>query len=410
MIRVLRHELLRGAAGPFALVVLSVLTVLLFLQPWWAGNWNSVTQAIRFSVLYAGPVMAMAGAWTSGREHRRGTAELLTTTPRPGWQPYLVSWVALTLGALFGVVATLGVAAVFVLPIATGTSGLWVLALLVCGPIFGMHVACGMALGRLVRWRLIVLLTPVMVFALETASSNWRHAWALGLVLRPGQIADSSVSAGFSSALQALWLSVVVVVLLVVGGARRRWLALPPAALAVGLSMLITSIPDEQHVVDDPVAVQQVCTERGPKVCVPRYQEHVLAELSGLAQPMLTKLDGVPGALPELRFGQDHGNGELPVQLHDTTFTGKLQNPQLERESLAESLVGSPYGDYHHSCLATGAEDPFNPSADIAESWLLDNTGTQHLPGGTPDREWMTTYYEALAKCDANAMSGLLNP
>ncbi|MGW1680479.1 hypothetical protein [Saccharopolyspora sp. NPDC002376] len=134
MIRALHRELRKAA--PFALVVAAGFVVLVFLQPWWAGNWNALTMAVRFSVLYVGPLMAAAGAWVAGRENRCGTAEILVTTPRPGWQPFIASWLALTLSSLLGMAIAVAVAAFFVIPLATPTSGRWFAVLLACGPAF----------------------------------------------------------------------------------------------------------------------------------------------------------------------------------------------------------------------------------------------------------------------------------
>ncbi|MEV6229427.1 hypothetical protein AB0L88_16315 [Saccharopolyspora shandongensis] len=322
MNRAFRNEFYCGTAGPLAMTMLISLVAALFLQPLWAGSWNDLALVVRTDLLFTWPLVATAGAWAAGREIRRGTEELLATVPRPSWQPFLVSWAALTLSAVLGIATAWGIAAIFVLPIATGDSGGWIAALLVCAPAHGSGAAFGMALGRLVRWRLVVLLAPVLaVLAYTTAS--WA-SWTVGYdSLLAAQVSSGSMYTVPSSALQAMWFAAIAATFLVLAVSRRRWLVLVPVALVATLTLLIASVPPNRHVVADPVAMQEVCTTRGPTICVARYQEHVLDQLAELAQPMLEKLHDIPGAPEELRF-RSAADPELPSYHYVTTATGRL--------------------------------------------------------------------------------------
>lgn len=394
MIRALSRELRKAA--PFALVVAAGFIVLVFLQPWWAGNWNALTTALRFSVLYVGPLMAAAGAWAANRENRRGTAELLAATPRPRWQPFVASWLALTLISVLGMAIAVAGAAFFIIPIATPTNGWWFLTLLVNGPIFGAMVAFGMMLGRFVRWPLIVVATPLLTFTLIVFTKLPAWTSALSLTLGPTGIQESRNFSGASSALQALLYSAVAGALLITSAAQRRWLALLPAALAIAVQVHSSAMPNDQHVALDPAAVVPVCTTSGPRVCVPAYQEPALAEIAALTQPMLRKLDGIPGAPTELRTGSGSpADGELRVYRHTTDLTGQLALPEHERGLMASYLIlPAPI-----SCPG----QVFHEGYQIAVSWLTDDRAD-----GAPGREWIASYYAANRTCDAATMQELV--
>ncbi|RKT84271.1 ABC-type transport system involved in multi-copper enzyme maturation, permease component [Saccharopolyspora antimicrobica] len=401
MIRALRREF--RAAVLLSLVVFAVLTTLLFVQPWGALNWNAVAQSMRFGMLYAGPLMATAGAWTAGRELRRGTGDLLATAPRPAWQPYVAAWAALTAAALIGLVLACAVAAIFVHPI-TASGELWIPELFLCVPAYGALVAFGMALGRLVRWRLIVALTPVLTFLGILLAS--RRGWSapVSLTMNAGPASDYATFTGLSSALQAGWYAAIAVALLAIGAARRRWLALPPMALAIAMSVQLASMSYDEHMRDDPAAAQQVCTTTGPTVCVPRYQEHVLQELAGLVQPMLARLDGIASAPTAVHFSRETDPGL------DVTLTGRLLDPQGERVSLAYLLLSlEPDGRHYADCTPT-VRGEYVAAADAAQHWLLGDIprARQLLGGRAPDREWIAAYFAAKANCDGEAMRLLL--
>ncbi|MEV0082381.1 hypothetical protein [Saccharopolyspora sp. NPDC050642] len=403
--RAFGNEFYRGTAGPLTMTMLISLVAALFLQPWWAGSWNALAGVVRTDLIFTWPLVATAGAWAAGRENRRGTAELLATVPRPSWQPFLVAWTTLTLGAVLGIATAWGIAALFVLPIATASSGDWIAALLVCAPAHGAAAAFGMALGRLVRWRLVVLLTPALAYLAYLAAS--RTSWVLGndslfAILSPTGFYGARMYATSSSALQAVWFAAIAATFLVLAMSRRGWLALVPAAVTAALTLLIASISVDRHVVTDPVAMQEVCTTRGPTICVGRYNSHVLAELAELGQPMLEKLRGIPGAPEELRFSSSE-YPDLPAYQYDTTATGRFADPVQERERLAAMLTGT---------VPTCDGEPFQQALQAAQSWLLDDAeGATRLLGNgrAPDREWMTAYFAARVDCDTDATSALLN-
>ncbi|MEV0053452.1 hypothetical protein AB0H34_23485 [Saccharopolyspora shandongensis] len=405
MNNVFRNEFYRGTAGPLATAMLVSLVAVLFLQPWWAGSWNDLAVVLRTDLIFTWPLVATAGAWAAGRENRRGTEELLATVPRPSWQPFLVSWAALTLGAVLGIATAWGIAALFVLPIATGSSGDWIAVLLVCIPAHGSGAAFGMALGRLVRWRLIVLLTPALALLAYLAVSwaNFVFGYdSLFTILAYAQVPDGAMHSLSSSALQAMWFAAIAATFLALAVSRPRWLVLVPMALVAALTLLFASTPLKQHIVADPVAMREVCTTRGPKICVARHEEHVLDQLAEFGQPMLEKLGGIPGAPEEVRFrSATHPDG--PSYLHNTTVTGRLADPVRERDWLAGMLVGT---------VPTCDGESFYRAFRVARAWLVDDEeGATRLLGNgrVPDREWMTAYYAARVDCDIDAALALLN-
>lgn len=125
--RALRIGLLRGAAPAAAGGVLlgGLLSLYSLAGGWagWPGRWMPFAASVRMSLFVVGALTVACAAWQGGRERRRRIEEQLATAARPGWQPVLVSWAAVTLGALVAllVVVIAGVAAVA--PVATYSGG-----------------------------------------------------------------------------------------------------------------------------------------------------------------------------------------------------------------------------------------------------------------------------------------------
>ncbi|GAA2819258.1 hypothetical protein [Saccharopolyspora taberi] len=383
--RAMGRELLRGSGWPLAVVVLAGVAAVLLGDPLWAGNWGELAVGVRTSLMFVVPVAAMTGTWVSGRALRRGTAELLAISPRPRWQPLVASWAGLTAGASLGLLAAWAAAGALVVPIATHGSAAWVGMLLGCVPILAAATAFGLAFGHVVTWRLAAPLCGI-VAGLAVVAFQW-GAHDAYLVLSPLLLTARSVGTVYPdeiNALQALWFAALTAALLGMVSFRRKLLALVPTALAVAAAgALVLNAP---HWEPDPVAQEQVCVTNGGTVCGPRVQEHVYPEVAALAQPMLDKLRGIPGAPTQVTYGGSEG-----MSLHETTPTGALADPEFERTALANDLVSGNY-----TC-----QDPaFMTGRPIASGLLL---GDQQ-----PDRNWLTSYYAALNTCDAEGMRALL--
>jgi hypothetical protein len=299
--RALRIELLRGAAPAAAGGVLlgGLLSLYSLAGGWagWPGRWMPFAASVRMSLFVVGALTVACAAWQGGRERRRRIEEQLATAARPGWQPVLVSWAAVTLGALVAllVVVIAGVAAVA--PVATYSGGgwWWVLAVAFAG--LAALSALGFALGRSVPLRLTAPVAGIgtyllMVGAIDTVELGGVR-W-LAPVLSQYDAPGFQLSGAFSVR-QAVWFGALAVTVLVLVGARRRWLAVVPAgAASVAALLLITDPVDAWQ--PDPRALELVCTDRTPEVCLTRFNAFLLDDAGSAVEPVLARWDGVPGA------------------------------------------------------------------------------------------------------------------
>ncbi|MEU7172005.1 MULTISPECIES: hypothetical protein [Micromonospora] len=80
----------------------------------WAGRWAGLANYLRVSMLILCALMIAAGAWQSGRERRRDIDELIASTPRPGWQPLVMAWLAVTVAGVAGLLVAFAGAAVLI--------------------------------------------------------------------------------------------------------------------------------------------------------------------------------------------------------------------------------------------------------------------------------------------------------
>ncbi|QUG99514.1 hypothetical protein HUO13_00690 [Saccharopolyspora erythraea] len=394
--RIIRAELVRGPGGPLALVVLAATAGVLLVNPDWAGNWNGLAMGVRESLLLSCPLVAMAGTWAAGRQRRRQTADLLATAPRPRWQPFAASWLALTAGASLGLLGGWLTGGALVLPIATYAGIGWIWTLLVCAPALGASAAFGMAVGHFASWRLMAPITGIaaglaMLWSQSMASGGFK--W---LAPVPGKSFLGDVGyAASTNALHTAWFSGLALTFLAVASLRRRILALVPAALAVAAATSLMALP--VHWTTEAVAEEKVCVTNGATVCGPRHQEHLYPELAGLARPMLDKIRGVPGSPTQITYGGAEG-----TTLHEPTPTGALADPADERRALAQWLASDNY-----RCPGR----PFSEGSAAAARWLLEGIpGTEGLIASVPvrDRDWVVRYYAALETCDAAAMHELV--
>lgn len=280
-LRVLRTELLRGTAPVAAVAVAVAAGVLLFIEPSsWAGRWGPLAEQMRFMILLLGPLATAAGAWQAGREGRRRTRGLVSTTPRPRSERMVLVWAAVTLGTFVGYLAAWLAGAVAVAPVVSysGRGWWWTLA----GGLAGLAAmsALGVMVGRLIPHRLTApLVGGAVSVAMISARESWHGRGGATWLLPFSESSTNGTSyleAGFQL-FQVLWFAAVTATLLILTSTRRAWLAVAPAAVAVAVALPIATGPGEGRWQDDPAAQELVCAEgQDSNICLPRVNAFLL--------------------------------------------------------------------------------------------------------------------------------------
>jgi hypothetical protein len=401
MSRVLGIELRRSAALGSALALLVFGVLLLFFAEGiaFSDGWLqlAMTQRLYLAVLW--PLALAAGAWQARREHRSNVEELIASTPRP---------------RVHRTVPTLGAMAVAVVGgyLAMGLAGgLWIIGTAEYFPVSVLLVTAvgclaliaavwlGLAVGRLVPSPMTAPALAVAGLALLlfipflTRPRGW-----LALVFSPiyemnmpGAYADVP---GRASAAQALWLgavAVAAVILFASDGWRIRVAALLP--VVVGAALAVAVMPHRNsnvHHAVDPVAMEMVCTDDAPRVCVTRVHSALLAEVTPVAREGLAILAKLPGA---------------PTEVHEDTTTYPDTYPQWRPDValLRVELGGNGHlADKGNAVVAVVSGAFASPpkcekSADLAVRlaaayWLMDR---EPRPDGS-DYDWATAEATAL--------------
>ncbi|MEV6811833.1 hypothetical protein [Micromonospora sp. NPDC051296] len=419
MRRVLWVELRRGTAPFAALAMFGAGVWMLAVHPDdWGGRWAGLANYLRVSMLILCALMIAAGAWQAGRERRRDIDELISSTPRPGWQPLVVAWLAVALAGTAGVLVAFSGAAVLVARVATYAGGGWWRTLVVGVIALGAATALGVLVGRLVPLRVaapIAGLSAYLALAIGTYWDTKAGAW-----LSPVYSGwpPYSVVPGRVTALQAAWL-LALTALLLAAAARRRLAAMLAGGLAVAVVIPIITGPTAHRLPADPGAVELVCTSTGPQVCLSRINAFLLDDVARVVQPILARLDGIPGA-PQRAVDEAAGRTGHPADDtvglaldYQSTALGGLAEPEYLR------------ANFHHvtfpGCLASSVIRTVGPQVyhtmALAIAWLLDEPPRVDVPidwlRALPlerQRAWFAAYLQAAARCDLPALIQLGQP
>ena len=344
--RALRIELLRSAAPAASIGVLAGggLTLYSMAGDWagWVGRWMPFAASVRMSLFVIGAITVACAAWQGGREHRRRIGDQLASTARPQWQPVLVGWAGVTLGATAALALLVAIGAALVAPVATYAGGGWWWVLAVSIPGLAALSALGFAAGRLVPFRLTAPVVGIgtyllMVGAIDTSTLGgvrWL-APVLSQYDAPGYMLSGTLSA-----LQTLWFAGLTATALVVVAARRRWLAFVPAAVAVaaGSALMVEPVETWQP---DPAAAERVCADDAPNVCVSRLNSFTLDEVAAAVQPVMERWENIPGPPPRTEdnvmqmvghairgYVERPDDAVLEVDFHSgMTLTGRIAEP-----------------------------------------------------------------------------------
>lgn len=423
-----RTELLRSAAPVAAagVLVAGALSMYSLAGGWagWPGRWMPFAASVRMSLFVVGAIAVGCAAWQGGRERRRRIGDQLNSTARPAWQPVVLGWAAVTIGAVLALLVLVGAGAALVAPVASYAGGGWWWVLAVSLPGLAALSALGFALGRLVPSRLTAPVAGIgayllMVGAIDTTELGGVR-WLAPVMSQYdglGYRLDGSVSAQ-----QALWFAGLAATARVLVAARRRSLVAVPAGVAAAAAVMLVTEPVESWQ-RDPQASEQVCTDDAPEVCLTRVNAFVLDDMAQAARDLLARWDGVPGRPTRavevgslVRTGAELEPFEpdgavMLVQLHSgLTMTGSLAEPD-EYQGWLEWWPETGCDDdafirHHHvfqvaAAWGTGAHRPWLEPEQLTALEALE---------GIPiadQRDWMGAVVEAARACDEAVLAEL---
>ncbi|MEV0729536.1 hypothetical protein [Polymorphospora sp. NPDC050346] len=415
MRRQLRVELLRGTAPAAALVMFGA-SVWMFAvhQDDWAGRWAGLASWVRQSMLILVALMVAAGAWQAGRERRRQIGDLLASTARPAWQPMLVGWLAVSLAGTAGLLAALAGAAVLVGRLATYVGGDWWWTLAVGVLALWTASALGVLVGRLVPLRVaapIAGLAAYVGLGIATYLPVGAGAW-----LTPGLPyggVERLVPDG-THLRQTAWFVALTALLLAVA-ARRIWVALVCGALAAASVVPIVTGPLPRHFRTDLAAVEPVCTVEGPQVCVARINAYLLDDVAAVVQPVLRRVDGIPGAPWRAADAVTAPPGHSTVDDDGTIWVGlDGQSKAFGGLERLDWLRASTDGFLSFYCGDGPHDQGVYDATMLARSWLhqeppygdvpIDRLLARPMP---QQRAWFAEYLAASRVCDLTRLSEL---
>lgn len=420
--RVLRTELLRSVAVAAAAATLLAGAQAIFLSPnAWAGRWMELATEVRMSLLTVAPIAVACAAWHGGRERRRRLEEQLDATPRPRWQPVVVGWLGVTLGCWLGLLMVVGVAAGFVAPVATYSGGGWGWVLAGAFVSLAAVSALGIALGRLIPYRLAGPVAAIVLYSLQIYAhddSGMLGGFEYLAPIQPLYDLPGTAVDGRFLYWQTLWFAGLAATALVLAGARRRVVAVLPATLAlVGVLALVNAEPSfwRWPLVPDPAASEPVCTEDEPEVCLPRAEAFALDDVTPVARDVIERLDGLPGAPIRAENTSYDLEGSTPAR---TLRIGPLLaiNGELRTDD-AWTLV-----QWHPPMACRGADEMnrYFWLSDTARMWALNVTelpwdddrvdaalSTLQAMPAEEQRQWVGALITAGEVCDTDALAEL---
>lgn len=416
MRRALWVELRRGTAPYAALAMFGAGVWVLAAHPDdWGGRWVGLADYLRVSLLVLCPLMVCAGAWQAGRERRRDIGELIAATPRPGWHSLVAAWLAVTLAGVAGTAVAFGGAAVLVARVATYAGGDWWQRAAVGVLALAAASAGGVLVGRRVPLRVAAPIAGLATYLGLGILTYWNAAPARLSPAYDGRRMYSLVPEWVTE-WQATWLVALTVLLLAV--AVRRWrVALLAGGVAVAAAVPISTGPSWNRAPADPAAVELVCTSGGPEVCLTRVNAFLLDEVAAVAQPILARLDGIPGAP---RRAVDHTVRPAGASVAEDADTVWLyldfQATAFGGLANAEGLRTAFRQEAGWECSYSLGTDEFDQRIhqvdDIATDWLLDGSvlwaegasaGLRELPPSA-QRAWYADYLDAVGRCDLPAL------
>ncbi|WP_433087736.1 hypothetical protein ACQP1P_17545 [Dactylosporangium sp. CA-052675] len=388
--RIARLELRRSAAAVVAVLTFAAGTALLLTFPQgFAGRWLQLAVALRLLLMFLFPVALAGGAALGRREAAAGVGELFASTPRPRGQRMLVTAGVLAAALVGAYALTFLVALAWVLPragyfppAAPAVTAVGALALVAGGWI---GLAAGRAVPRFVTAPVLAVLGVAVAGMLPqwVALAPGRGEAPAALLLSPvysGSLDDFQTVSARVSLVQALWLAALAATGLLLATARRRTVAPALLPAVLGAAVAVPLLPPGGYAAAaayDPRAVELVCDDAGPQVCVTRVHAALLPDIAGPVRAALATLAAtMPGAPARAVETRRPAYGTGPADPPHDAATLVFAAPPIGADGRADLRDGSFPGlvlgaAWEQSCDPAPA-DAFD-GRELAVAWL---TGT----------------------------------
>ncbi|MFI6761025.1 hypothetical protein ACIBF5_18005 [Micromonospora sp. NPDC050417] len=358
---------LRRSAAPWVGAFVAALAWALTTDPErWDGLWMATAVVHHDSLWMLWPLALAAGAWQGRRDHAARMTELVTSTPRPGAArmapPAVVLVGCLVGGYTLGLFDGLGRAALT----ASYQPAGWYWPVLVGALGVAAAGVLGLWLGRLMP---SLLTAPLLVIGglvlVAGPQLLWEETGSRALLLTPGYLGSTdeySAPDWRANVGQAVWFLALLGTgwaLLVAGRRRTRLLAVLPAAVGLAVSLSVLP-PLDRAAPRDPRAVELVCADGEPRVCVTRLYEPVLPQLVEPARRALTVLGRLPH--PPTAVIQEPGRyGTHVAQRRDTVH--------LNMTVFSDGTISSGPGSIEEAILDGAGTWACGAADDDTDAW-----------------------------------------
>lgn len=361
--------------------------------------WTETVWSLQGSLILFGPLVGGLAVWVAGRERRRDTGDLLSTTTRPGILRDLAVWAAT---AVWCVLAYGVVAAVFLLLTLRNASwgspepGPLLISLLAVVA----HTALGYAAGSYLPGRSVAPLFAISMYWIQGLAvfgpvSALRYLSPLGGDVASTVFYDESPDI---FAPQAVWLIGLAATALAAVALKRRsstgslTAVVVAAAVAVVGAVAVLTIPVEPlDARGTPVPYEPACEEGEITVCVHPAYEVALPETVRVVRDLAGPLVGLPDAPTR---AEQHGDaypsrlrpdGKLLFDIRGAFNRSNLKGGVSFRDymesDIAFALVADPSGyieedfDTYDGDRCSKPGGPSGEAQRVVAGWLVFRTG-----------------------------------
>lgn len=355
--------------------------------------WPDISVSIEGTLAVVGPMAAGLAAWTASRNRRRGTEELLATTPYPAASRDFAAWFATAAWLSLAYAAAAGF--IHLIAFWDGAWGSPILWPVLVG-FFALlaHSALGYAVGHYLPSGFTAPLIAVTLFLLQITpvyfSSSVHHLAPLGESLTRSVFHGVLPNLFFG---QTLWfLGLAGVALATVALKRSRNIVVITMTIAtvstatLGAILLLEKPPWASPAKVEAATVssyEPVCVTKEIPVCVHPAYEALLPEVAPVVSEISSPLVDLPGG--PTRAEQVYSSFATP---EPGTVSFFLYDRNSLGDVLASQVTGDLVGRQTPAVLRDNGDTP-NDAQIAIEAWLLHQSGRDSeyaiFAGGEPE-------------------------
>ncbi|MEU6274372.1 hypothetical protein ABZ871_18485 [Streptomyces populi] len=374
----LRTEWLRGfAPWAGAGLLLALAWPMAAKADQWQGSWGATTELLGTAAALIGvPFALAAGAWQGGRERRRRTEELRSSTARTPLVQLLAT--ALPLACWLAAAQLLVVAGALAACAPYASAG---------GPAYTVFAgnaltlaACavlGHTAGRAVPFRLTAPSLAIGGYVVAGVLGDQRSDVRYLALCTVHVLGDQDLAVRWYPLVSALWAAGLTAAAVLALTAYRRATALLPLAAALGAAVLLVATGDGL-LRDNPLSHRQVCdTSTAPDICVNATHPGMLPEVTRALSGLTGRLEGVrnlPVRYEDLWRSPRPGEAQLPnlTPLGWSAVRGEVTDPERYAWEAARMLV-------RPDCEEAPATDRITVTDEAVLRWLAPEPGFAEL-------------------------------